>query len=97
MTVPGGTGTVSLTVTPSGRVIKLFKVSIQCPAGGGSFSVGPAKVGEFIAANGSFSDANRPSSFQGRFTPAGTLTGTLTGSLPDSCGASNFAFTAQPA
>lgn len=97
VTVPGGTGTVSLTVTPSGRVIQWFKVSIQCAAGGGSFSVGPAKVGEFIAASGSFSDANRPSSFQGRFTPAGTLTGTLTGSLPDSCDASSFAFTAQPA
>ena len=97
VTVPGGSGTVTVLVMPSGRVVQLFKVSIECPAGGGSFSVGPAKVGEFISADGNFSDANRPSTFEGRFTSEGTLTGNLTGSLPESCGASSFEFTAQPA
>jgi hypothetical protein len=96
VTVPGGTGTVSVTVMPSGRIVQLFKVSVDCPAGGGSFSAGPAKVGGFIAADGSFEDANRPSSFQGRFTTGGTLAGRLTASLPKSCGASSFAFTARP-
>jgi hypothetical protein len=96
VTVPGGSGTVSVTFMPSGRIVQLFKVSVRCPSGGGSFSVGPAKVGDFIAADGSFEDANRPSSFHGRFAPGGSLTGKVTASLPKSCGASSFAFAAQP-
>jgi hypothetical protein len=95
LSVPGGSGTVSVTVMPSGRIVQLFKVLGGCPSGGGSFSVGPAKVGDFIAADGSFEDANRPSSFQGRFGADGSLTGTVTASLPESCGASSFAFVAH--
>jgi hypothetical protein len=86
---------VSVTVMPSGRIVQLFKSLGGCPSGGGSFSVGPAKVGDFIAADGSFEDANRPSSFQGRFGADGSLTGTVTASLPESCGASSFAFVAH--
>ncbi len=96
VTVPGGSGTVSVTVMPSGRIVQRFKVSVDCPSGGGGFSVGPAKVGDFIAADGTFEDANRPASFQGRFTTEGTLTGRLTASLPESCGARSFAFEARP-
>jgi hypothetical protein len=96
VSVPGGSGTVSVTVMPSGRIVQLFKVSVDCPSGGGSFSAGPAKVGDFIAADASFEDANRPSSFQGRFGADGSLSGTVTASLPQSCGASSFAFAAHP-
>jgi hypothetical protein len=96
VSVPAGSGTVSVTVMPSGRIVQLFKVSVDCPSGGGSFSAGPAKVGDFIAADGSFEDANRPSSFQGRFGADGSLTGTVTASLPESCGARSFAFAAHP-
>jgi hypothetical protein len=93
VSVPGGSGTVSVKVAPSGRIVELFRVAIQCESGGGHFEVGPSTVGEFVSADGTFEDANRPAAFQGRFGPGDTLTGTLSFS---GCGPSGFAFVAHP-
>ena len=98
VTVPGGSGTVSLTVGPSGRIVQVFQADIRCPTGGGGgYRVGPGKVGEFIAANGSFADANLPGGFSGRFARGDTLTGTVRGGLAQGCGAASYRFTAHPA
>jgi hypothetical protein len=98
VTIPGGSGTVSLTVGPSGRIVQVFHADIQCPTGGGGgYGVDPGKVGEFIAADGSFADANLPGGFSGRFAPGGRLTGTVRGGLTQGCGAASYRFTAHPA
>jgi hypothetical protein len=96
VSVPGGSGTVSIKVAASGRIVELFRVAVQCASGGGSYEVGPATVGEFITAEGTFEDANRPASFQGRFGPGATLAGTLVGTLPEGCGSNSFTFLAHP-
>jgi hypothetical protein len=96
VSVPGGSGTVAVKVAPSGRIVELFQVAIQCASGGGTYEVGPAAVGEFISAAGTFADANRPASFEGRFGPGASLAGSLTGSLPEGCGSSGFTFSAHP-
>jgi len=98
VTGAGGTGTVSVKVAASGRIVENFEVSVSCTEGGGGTSeIGPAAVGEFISAAGTFSDANRPAGFEGRFEPGGTLTGTLTGSYAQGCApGGSLGFTAHP-
>ncbi|MEA2314807.1 MAG: hypothetical protein QOI03_1499 [Solirubrobacteraceae bacterium] len=92
---PGVSGTVALRVAASGRIVELFSTTIRCESGSGQFGVGPAAVGEFIAANGVFEDATRPAAFQGRFGPAEAVSGTVTGGF-SGCGAGPFPFTAHP-
>lgn len=98
VTGPGGSGTVSVKVAASGRIVENFEVAVSCTTGGGGSSgIGPAAVGEFISADGTFEDANRPAGFEGRFQPGGTLTGTLTGSFTQGCApGASLAFTAHP-
>lgn len=92
---PGVGGTVSVHVSPSGRIVELFRVELTCEAGGGHYQVGPdAQVGEFISASGAFSDPGRPAAFQGSFA-AGTLTGTLNPAATG-CGQTAVPFTAHP-
>jgi len=95
---PGGAGTVSVKVAPSGRFVEVFDVEVACAGGGGGSSgVGPAAVGDFISADGTFEDANRPAGFEGRFEPGGTLTGTLTGSFTQGCApGGSLTFSAHP-
>jgi hypothetical protein len=94
--VPGGSGTVSVRVARSERIVELFKVTIQCPDGGYDFGVGPATVGEFIGAGGVFEDAARPAGFRGRFGPGQILTGSLLGRTTQGCGSGSLAFAAHP-
>ena len=91
----GVTGTVSFRVGASGRVLELFNASAQCEAGGGSFGIGQAPVGDFIMANGSFSDPSRPAPYQGRFTSPGAVAGTVSAATLG-CGEGALAFTAHP-
>jgi hypothetical protein len=94
----GGAGTVSVKVAPSGRIVETFAVDITCTAGGGGSSgVGPGAVGDFISADATFEDANRPAAFEGHFEPGGTLTGTLTGGFTEGCApGGSLTFTAHP-
>jgi hypothetical protein len=94
ITVPHGGGTLSVKVSPSGRIVEDFSAAITCEAGSGHYEVGPSTVGEFISGSGSFEDAGRPASFHGRFL-AGTLTGAVMGSFAG-CGEGASNFTAHP-
>ena len=93
VSAPEGGGAVSLTVSPSGRMVEVFGFTMQCPGGGEAhYEQGPAAVGAFISAAGVFSDAYRPAAFQGRFALGGSVTGTVL----TSCGPTPFPFTAHP-
>ena len=84
LTLPEGTGTVTVKVKTAGRIVDLFKVDVTCPGpGGGGIQAGPP-AGEFVAANGSFKGAALSDHWQGRFAADGVLTGTFVS--PDSCG-----------
>ena len=96
VTVPGGSATVSVRVSAAGRIVELFSVVARCGGGEASFGVGPAAVGEFIAANGVFADASRPGAFQGRFLSPVTLAGTVSANPLGCGGAGPFPFAAHP-
>jgi len=91
----GVTGTVTAQVSATGRIVEWFKEEVRCAGGGGHYEIGPdAEVGEFISAAGAFSDAGRPSSFQGSFAGE-VLTGTaITGFA--GCPEGAVSFTAHP-
>jgi hypothetical protein len=96
VTLPGGTGTVTVKVGAAGRIVDVFKVVITCtPDGGGaSFSAGPPAE-EFISAPGVFEGWGN-AHWHGRFGANGVLNGTF---VPgDQCGTPGQAtFTAQRA
>lgn len=96
VTVPGGTGTVTVKVGAAGRIVDLFKVEITCTPGGagGGFSAGPPAE-EFISAMGAF-EGWGDAYWRGRFGANGVLDGTF---VPgNQCGTSGQAtFTAQRA
>lgn len=96
VSTPTGSSTVSVRVSASGRIVELFSVVARCEGGETSFGVGPAAVGEFIAANGTFADSARPGAFQGRFTSADTLAGTVSANPLGCGGTGSFPFTAHP-
>lgn len=84
VTVPGGTGTVTVKVGAAGRVVDLFKIEITCTpgGGGGGFSAGPPAE-EFISATGAFEGWGY-AHWRGRFGADGVLNGTF---VPgDQCG-----------
>ncbi len=97
-TVSGGeaSGSVSIRVSPSARIVEWFAVSVRCPDGETQWEVGPATVGEFISPDGTFEEAHRPAKFSGRFGPGGTVTGTFLGVVSQGCGSGSLSFTAHP-
>ena len=91
----GVTGTVTVQVSATGRVVEWFREEVQCAGGGGHYEIGPdAEVGEFISAAGAFADADRPGAFQGSFS-GDALTGTV-GTGFAGCGERVVPFTARP-
>jgi hypothetical protein len=91
----GVTGTVTVQVSATGRIVEWFKEEVQCAGGGGHYEIGPdTEVGEFISAAGAFADAGRPSSFQGTFSGE-ALTGTASIGFAG-CGEGVASFAAHP-
>ena len=96
VTVPDGTGTVTVKVIAAGRIVDFFGLQITCTeGGGGSFSAGPP-AGEFISPKGSFEGWGLGRHWVGSFGPGGVLAGNL--ETPDQCGQAGQvagSFTAQ--
>jgi hypothetical protein len=95
VTVPNGTGTVTVKVIAAGRIVDLFKAEIMCTeGGGGGFQSGPPAE-EFVSATGAFEGWGY-AHWKGRFGADGVLAGTFTAA--DNCGTAGQitgTFTAQ--
>ena len=96
VTVPGGSGPVTIKVIAAGRLVDELSLQITCTdGGGGTFRAGPP-AGEFVSAKGAFEGWGLGRHWVGHFAPNGVLDGTL--DTPDLCGQAgqvSGTFTAQ--
>jgi hypothetical protein len=95
-TFPNATGTVTVKVTASGRIVDFFELEVTCPEGGGGGVTAGPPAGEFVSATGRFEGWALSRHWVASFAGSGQLTGTL--ESPDECGQTgriSGTFTAQ--